>query len=177
MDNPFVRQLTPNLDSRGVSTRLFDVSDLMRLNFEQVYVLSVSNNKEGTIRGLHMQIEPYAEWKLVTVTEGSILDVVIDLRPNSIRYGTAYTCTMSASEPMSLSIPRGFAHGYQTLSSNTKVLYCIDQKLSASHRRVYSPNGDQISSLWPLPISCISEADRAGADLPFTELQFFKLTD
>ncbi len=177
MENPFVRRLSPNHDNRGVSMRLFDVTDLIQLNSEETYVLSVTNTESGTVRGMHMQRNAVAEWKLVTVTEGSIFDVVIDLRPDSRSYGTAYTCSLSASEPAILSVPRGFAHGYQTLTANTKLLYALDGKYSAESSSVFSPLSDQLKKIWPLPVSCISDTDRSGTSLPHSKINFMGIPE
>lgn len=177
MDFPFVRQLSPHSDSRGVSVRLFDVDDLRPLNLNNAYILSVTNTQSGTIRGMHMQINELAEWKLLTVTAGSIFDVVIDLRPESGSYGMAYTCSLSALEPSVLSIPKGFAHGYQTLSPNTTLLYALDGQYSPNSTSIFNPLCDQVSVIWPLPVGCLSEADRTGASLPFSNMSFLNLPE
>ena len=175
MEKPFVRRISPSRDNRGVSLRLFDVTDLIQLNSRETYVLSVSNNQSGTVRGMHMQRKEVAEWKLITVTEGSIFDVVIDLRPESRSYGSAYTCSLSAFEPAVLSVPRGFAHGYQTLSPNTKLLYALDGKYTAESTSVFSPLCDQLKMIWPMPVSCISDADISGASLPHSKISFMEI--
>ena len=175
MENPFVRRILPSRDNRGMSIRLFDVNDLIQLNSEETYVLSVTNDESGTLRGMHMQRNDAAEWKLITVTEGSIFDVVIDLRPESRSYGCAYTCSLSAFEPAILSIPRGFAHGYQTLSRNTKLLYALDGRHSTESASIFSPLSDQLKAIWPLPVSCISDADRTGASLPYSKISFMDI--
>jgi dTDP-4-dehydrorhamnose 3,5-epimerase len=80
----------------------------------------------GVIRGLHYQNEPYAQTKLIRALEGSILDVVVDIRKGSLTYGKVFTVELSAENKKQLLVPRGFAHGYSVLSETAEILYKCD---------------------------------------------------
>jgi dTDP-4-dehydrorhamnose 3,5-epimerase len=86
-----------------------------------------SFSKRGVIRGLHLQINPFAQAKLVRVLEGEILDVAVDLRKNSATYGQHFSVVLSAENKKQLMVPHGFAHGFSVLSETASVLYKVDQ--------------------------------------------------
>lgn len=86
-----------------------------------------SFSKRGVIRGLHLQINPFAQAKLVRVLEGEILDVAVDLRKNSLTYGQHFSVVLSAENKKQLMVPHGFAHGFSVLSETASVLYKVDQ--------------------------------------------------
>lgn len=86
-----------------------------------------SFSKRGVIRGLHMQIKPYAQSKLVRVLQGEILDVAVDLRKNSSTYGQHFDIILSAENKKQLMIPPGFAHGFSVLSETASVMYKVDE--------------------------------------------------
>lgn len=89
-----------------------------------------SFSKRGVIRGLHLQINPYAQAKLVRVLEGEILDVAVDLRKNSSTYGQHFSVILSAENKKQLMVPHGFAHGFSVLSETASVMYKVDQLYS-----------------------------------------------
>jgi dTDP-4-dehydrorhamnose 3,5-epimerase len=86
-----------------------------------------SFSKRGVIRGLHLQIKPFAQAKLVRVLEGEILDVAVDLRKNSPTYGQHFSVLLSAENKKQLMVPHGFAHGFSVLSETASVLYKVDE--------------------------------------------------
>ncbi|PKP38914.1 MAG: dTDP-4-dehydrorhamnose 3,5-epimerase [Bacteroidetes bacterium HGW-Bacteroidetes-15] len=86
-----------------------------------------SFSKRGVIRGLHLQINPFAQAKLVRVLEGEILDVAVDLRKNSLTYGQHFSVILTAENKKQLMVPHGFAHGFSVLSETASVLYKVDQ--------------------------------------------------
>jgi dTDP-4-dehydrorhamnose 3,5-epimerase len=86
-----------------------------------------SFSKRGVIRGLHLQINPFAQAKLVRVLQGEILDVAVDLRKNSVTYGQHFSVVLSAENKKQLMVPHGFAHGFSVLSETASVLYKVDQ--------------------------------------------------
>lgn len=86
-----------------------------------------SFSKRGVIRGLHLQINPFAQAKLVRVLEGEILDVAVDLRKNSPTYGQHFSVVLSADNKKQLMVPHGFAHGFSVLSETASVMYKVDQ--------------------------------------------------
>ena len=86
-----------------------------------------SFSKRGVIRGLHLQINPYAQAKLVRVLQGEILDVAVDLRKESATYGHHFSVVLSAENKKQLMVPHGFAHGFSVLSETASVMYKVDQ--------------------------------------------------
>jgi dTDP-4-dehydrorhamnose 3,5-epimerase len=94
-----------------------------------------SFSKRGVIRGLHLQINPFAQAKLVRVLEGEILDVAVDLRKNSTTYGKHYSLVLSADNKKQLMVPHGFAHGFSVLSETASVIYKVDQLYNKESER------------------------------------------
>ncbi|TDE04557.1 dTDP-4-dehydrorhamnose 3,5-epimerase [Flavobacterium hiemivividum] len=94
-----------------------------------------SFSKRGVIRGLHLQINPFAQAKLVRVLQGEILDVAVDLRKNSATYGQHFSVVLSAENKKQLMVPHGFAHGFSVLSETASVLYKVDQVYNKDSER------------------------------------------
>ncbi|GFR39178.1 dTDP-4-dehydrorhamnose 3,5-epimerase [Insulibacter thermoxylanivorax] len=130
------------------------------------------SRKTGTLRGMHYQLEPYAQTKLVRVIRGSIFDVVIDLRPNSKTYGRWEGFELSAGNKRQLLVPRGFAHGFCTLEPNTEVLYKVDQYYSHPHDRGIRWDDPEIGIIWPVVSPILSEKDRQHPFLRDAEINF-----
>jgi dTDP-4-dehydrorhamnose 3,5-epimerase len=107
------------------------------------------NKRKGTLRGMHYQIVPYQEAKLVRCTMGAIYDVIIDLRPESATFGRHIAVILSAENRRSLYIPEGFAHGFQTLEDSTEVFYQISQFFSPAHARGIRWNDPFFGIRWP----------------------------
>lgn len=155
----------PILDERGFFARTW-----CRREFEEhgldVFEAQRSmsyNRKAGTVRGMHYQVAPHEENKLVSCTRGAIFDVAVDLRLESATFGRHVSTVLSASNRHSLYIPKGFAHGFQTLEDDTEVTYALSafyQPGAASGMRWNDP---ELDIAWPLCVSVISERD---AQLP-----------
>lgn len=115
-------------DGRGY---FFESYNQKVFNAEGVAINFVQDNQAssvyGVIRGLHYQMNPYAQSKLVRVLSGSILDVAVDIRKNSPTYGKVYTLELSAENKKQLLVPKGFAHGYSVLSETAEVFYKCDE--------------------------------------------------
>lgn len=154
-------------DSRGSFTRLFSKSFLVdQFGFEELCDVNLSKTKfKGTVRGLHLQSAPFQETKLVTCVNGSVFDVVVDLRKNSSTYLTIFTLTLSADNGLSLLIPKGCAHGFQSLEDNSDLLYCVDSPYSAKNQLGLNPHDSLLQIPWPLQISDISEQDSEWPEL------------
>ena len=114
-----------NEDERGFFARTFCVNEFAKYSLNSLFVQSsISfNKKKGTFRGVHMQTTPYAEDKLVTCTQGAILDYIVDLRPNSKTFKKWISIELSAENRHMLYIPKLMAHAYLTLEDETQVLY------------------------------------------------------
>ena len=105
----------------------------------------------GVIRGLHYQLEPYAQTKLIRVLSGSILDVVVDIRKNSPVYGKAYTIELSAQNKKQLLIPKGFAHGYSVISETAEVFYKCDAFYHKESEGGIAWNDPSLNINWQVP--------------------------
>ncbi len=133
LEQTFIKDLvilTPRIfeDERGYFFESYNKSKLGDLGIKYQFIQdNQSFSKRGVIRGLHLQINPYAQAKLVRVLEGEILDVAVDLRKNSPTYGQHVSVVLSASNKKQLMVPHGFAHGFSVLSETASVLYKVDQ--------------------------------------------------
>jgi dTDP-4-dehydrorhamnose 3,5-epimerase len=149
-------------DDRGFFSRTFCEKEFRDMNLTDKFLQSNMsfNYTKGTLRGLHYQITPYEEDKLVMCIKGSIFDVIVDLRKNSETYGKHYYAILSESNYLSLYIPKGFAHGYQTLENDSTVLYQVSQVYNLESSRELRYNSQKLNISWPLDITSISEKDK-----------------
>jgi dTDP-4-dehydrorhamnose 3,5-epimerase len=116
-------------------------------------------SKKGVIRGLHFQRPPFAQTKLIRVIEGEILDVIVDLRKSSETFGKVFSIELSAENKRQLLVPKGFAHGYATLSNTATVLYKVDQYYNKNYDTGIDPLSNGLSIDWGVkPI--LSEKDQ-----------------
>ncbi|GIK57630.1 MAG: dTDP-4-dehydrorhamnose 3,5-epimerase [Chloroflexota bacterium] len=130
---------------------------------------SISFNKvKGTLRGMHHQLPPYAEAKVVRCTRGAIFDVIIDLRPESPTYKRHFGLTLTPESRTMLYVPEGFAHGLLTLEDNTEVLYLISEFYAPDYARGFRWDDPAFAIQWPAPVQVISERDASYPD--FVEL-------
>lgn len=120
-----------------------------------------SFSKRGVIRGLHLQIYPFAQAKLVRVLQGEILDVAVDLRKNSATYGQHFSVILSADNKKQIMIPQGFAHGFSVISETASVLYKIDQVYHKDSERGIRYDDPTFAIDWQLNLEevIISEKD------------------
>lgn len=114
---------------------------------------------KGTVRGLHFQTPPFAQDKLVRVTNGSVFDVAVDLRQGSSTFGKHVSAILSAKSWTQILIPIGFAHGFMTLEPNTEVLYKVSAPYSKEHDKGILWNDPQLRIPWPLNSATLSSKD------------------
>jgi len=158
--------IEPHADERGFFARSFCVHEFAAAGLPTCFPqenLSF-NTREGTVRGMHYAAPPHAEGKLVRCTFGAIHDVVIDLRPHSPHYCRSVGITLSRDRYAALYIPPGFAHGFQTLSDRTEVLYHMETSHAPDAARGVRWNDPVFSILWPMPVTVISARDSAWPD-------------
>lgn len=123
-------------DERGYFFEAYNQAKFDELGINYKFIQdNQSFSKRGVIRGLHMQINPFAQAKLVRVLEGEILDVVVDLRKNSPTYGHHESVVLSAANKKQFMVPHGFAHGFSVLSKTASVLYKVDQLYDKNSER------------------------------------------
>jgi dTDP-4-dehydrorhamnose 3,5-epimerase len=156
-------ELEPMVDERGSFARTFAVDEFAAQGLEtRVVQCNTSTNvRAGTLRGLHYQVAPHEEAKLVRCVRGSIYDVVVDLRPDSPTYCGWHAVELSARNGQMLFVPAGLAHGFQTLEDDTEVLYQMSAEYSAGHARGVRWDDPVFAIEWPeTGERTISERDR-----------------
>lgn len=132
-----------------------------------------SKSSYGVLRGLHYQLAPYAQSKLVRVIKGSVLDVAIDLRKNSSTFGQHISVELSENNKKQLFIPRGFAHGFIVLSEEAILAYKVDNYYSASHERGISFDDKDLSIDWRLPTKSITVSTKDKKNSSFQDSDYF----
>ena len=149
-------------DDRGFFSRIWDKKIFEEKGLDsEILQSSISFNKKiGTLRGMHYQIEPYEESKLVRCTKGRIFDVIVDIRKDSKTFKKWVSVELSESNYKMLYIPKGFAHGFQTLEDDSEIYYEITQISSPEHSRGFIFDDEDIRIKWPLEISVISQKDK-----------------
>ena len=154
--------LVPQPDDRGFFARRFCAETFARHGLETDFVQrSFSYNRHrGTLRGLHFQAAPHAETKLVRCTRGAAFDVIVDLRRESPTYGRWHAEELAAERLVMLYIPRGFAHGFQTLVDDTEVDYEITPGYAAEDARGVRYDDPRLGIPWPFPHPIVSDRDR-----------------
>jgi dTDP-4-dehydrorhamnose 3,5-epimerase len=151
----------PAADERGAFTRTFCTEEFAArgLNSAVAQCSTSLNHRRGTLRGLHYQLAPHAECKLVRCTRGSIYDVAVDLRPDSPTYRRWLSVELSGENGRMLYIPEGLAHGFQTLEDDSEVAYQMSRGFSPEHYRGVRFDDPAFGVNWPFPVSVISERD------------------
>ncbi len=149
-------------DSRGFFARAWCEKELTnyKLNTRLVQCNISFNHKKGTLRGLHYQIPPYEEIKLVRCTQGAIYDVIVDLRPDSSTYRQWVAVELTQENRLMLYIPGEFAHGFQTLLDNTEVFYQMSEFYHPESARGIRWNDPLLGIEWPISTPIMSEKDK-----------------
>lgn len=161
LSGAFVIELEKIVDDRGFFARTWDNKEFEEhdLNTKLVQCNISFNKKKGTLRGMHYQIPPYEEAKLVCCIKGKIYDVIIDLRPHSKTYKNWLAVELAVDNNKMIFVPEGFAHGFQTLEDNTKVFYQMSQFYNQESSRGIRWNDESFDIKWPIKPSIISEKD------------------
>lgn len=153
----------PVRDERGFFARTFCARELgargLETNFVQ-HSISASARK-GTLRGMHFQTEPHGEVKIVTCLKGAILDVIVDLREGSRAFRKWQGFELTQENRHRLYIPKGFAHGFQTLTDDVEMLYLISAFYEPTAASGVRHDDPAFGIAWPLPVSVMSDKDRA----------------
>ena len=153
-------------DDRGFFARAFCEKEFAAHGLATRFV-QVNNSLsavKGTLRGMHYQRAPHQEAKVVGCIRGAIYDVVLDLRPDSPTYLRWAAAELTAENHRSLYIPEGCAHGFQTLMDGAEVLYLMSEFYAPGHAAGVRYDDPAFAIEWPLPVACISDADRAWPD-------------
>ena len=155
-----LRPATVHADERGNFTKILDEP------IEAGQVCTSFNRLRGTVRGLHVQADPFPETKTLWCVAGAVWDVLVDLRPGESTYGNWAAVDLTAAEPAVLTLPPGVAHGYQVIEDGSTLVYVIDGEFSPTAARTLRWDDPTVGIEWPLHVTVMSEADRAGASWP-----------
>jgi dTDP-4-dehydrorhamnose 3,5-epimerase len=167
----FIIDLELRTDSRGFFARAFCQHEFEAHGLKPVIAQAnvAFNDKKGTLRGMHFQFPPSAETKVVRCTRGAILDIIVDLRPESPTYLQHVAVELNEDNHRALYVPERFAHGYQVLRDKTETSYQVGEFYTPGSEGglLYSDPGLKLS--WPLPVSVISEKDAVWPHLDMQE--------
>lgn len=153
-------------DERGFFSRHWCAREFASNGLNQaVAQVNIGHNaKKGTVRGMHYQVIPNAEAKLVHCSRGALYDVIIDLREGSPTKGQWFGVELTADNGRMLYVPEGFAHGYQTLEDETDLVYQTSQFYAKESATGVRFNDPAFEIVWPLPVSLISSGDQRWPD-------------
>jgi dTDP-4-dehydrorhamnose 3,5-epimerase len=169
---PFTSTIIPNLlvfepkvfeDSRGYFFESFNQEVFQAAGIDMNFVQdNQSSSQYGVIRGLHYQLHPYAQTKLIRVLSGRILDVAVDIRKDSPTFGKSFSIELSAENKKQLFIPSGFAHGFSVLSDHAEVFYKCDSFYNKENEAGIIYNDPALKIDWKIPAGkeIISEKDK-----------------
>ncbi|HWZ99320.1 MAG TPA: dTDP-4-dehydrorhamnose 3,5-epimerase [Candidatus Dormibacteraeota bacterium] len=158
----WVIEPSAHADNRGRFFRAWCSKEFLDqgINFLPVQANMGFNLRKGTVRGMHFQLAPALEAKLVRCTRGAMFDVVLDLRPGSETYGKWHGAELTAENGRMLFLPEHCAHGYQTLEDKTEMHYMASQFYTPAAARGVRFDDPAFNIQWPLPVTMISEQDR-----------------
>ena len=153
--------LKPLVDNRGFFMRTYDEEIFKKYGINRKWVQEnhSRSEKKGIIRGLHFQFPPYVETKIIRCIRGSIFDVFVDLRKNSATFGRWDSIELSEENKKMILIPRGFAHGFCTLTDNCEVLYKVDNYYASDHEGGIIWNDPDLNINWGVETPILSEKD------------------
>jgi dTDP-4-dehydrorhamnose 3,5-epimerase len=166
LQDAYTIELEARGDERGFFARLFCEKEFGAAGLATRFVqcndaLSV---KKATLRGMHYQLTPAAEVKIVRCLRGALFDVILDIRPDSPTFGQWFGTELTAENRLMMYVPRGFAHGFLTLADNTETLYLVSEFYSPQHERGIRWNDPRFNVAWPTLPDEISGKDAAWPD-------------
>ena len=161
LEGAFVIDLDVKEDNRGFFARAFCQHEFEEYGLEPLIAQAniAFNRRKGTMRGMHFQFPPATETKLVRCTRGAILDIMVDLRPESPTYLDHIAVELSADNHRALYVPGRSAHGYQVLEDMTETSYQVGEFYAPGHEGGLRYDDPDLGLSWPLPVSEISEKD------------------
>lgn len=162
----FVVSLEPRGDERGFFARMFDADEFAKMGMDSVYpqINTSVSAQAGTLRGLHYQVAPHGEAKLVKCLKGSAFDVVVDLRPDSPTYGRWAGETLTDENRFMMYVPKGCAHGFMTLVDGTEMLYPASGPYNGGAERALRWDDPRFAVEWPRQPVVLSDKDRDARD-------------
>ena len=162
----FIIDIAPIEDDRGFFARTWAPEEFERRGLDPTLAQCNAswNRTKGTLRGMHLQTDPFSEVKIVRCTHGALLDVIVDLRKSSPTYRQWTSVELTAMNRRALYVPKGFAHGYITLTDNVEAYYHVSTPYSPPHSSGVRWNDPAFGITWPFAPSVISEKDRTWPD-------------
>ncbi|UZD70434.1 dTDP-4-dehydrorhamnose 3,5-epimerase [Brucella sp. JSBI001] len=162
-------------DDRGFFSETYNAKSFAEAGIELTFVQDNHSYSaaKGVVRGLHYQLPPFAQDKLVRVTHGAILDVAVDIRKSSPTFGKWVALEVSAEKWNQILVPKGFAHGFITLVENTEVIYKVTDYYSPMHDRSIRFDDPAIGIEWPLPSSGVQLSDKDQKAPLFADAEVF----
>lgn len=162
LQDAYLIELEKKDDKRGSFTRTFCIEELSKngISFHVIQSSLSYNAKKTTLRGLHYQEEPHDEQKIVYCTKGRIFDVIVDIRPTSSTKGQWFSAELSETQKNGFFIPKGFAHGFQTLCDDCEVLYLISTPYAPEFAKGIRWNDPSLDIPWPFNEAIVSERDQ-----------------
>ena len=163
LSGAFVIEINRLEDERGFFARAFCQNEFEEHGLKPVIAQAnlAFNHRKGTLRGMHFQYPPAAETKLVRCTRGAILDIIVDLRPESPTYLEHISVELSEESHTALYVPERFAHGYQVLRDNTETSYQVGEFYTPAAEGGLMYDDPALGLDWPLPVAVVSKKDQA----------------
>jgi dTDP-4-dehydrorhamnose 3,5-epimerase len=163
----FIIDVEKREDQRGFFGRAFCQDEFKKRGLKPVIAQGnvAFNHVKGTVRGMHFQIPPAAETKLVRCARGAITDIIVDLRPESPTYLQHVAVELNEDNFRAIYVPERFAHGYQTLADKTETSYLVGEFYSPPNERALRFDDPRLGILWPLPVTAISDKDKNAPTL------------
>lgn len=161
-----VIELDKRGDERGFFARYFCVNECAAagLEFRVVQINNSLSRVKGTLRGMHFQLAPKQEAKIVRCIRGALFDVIVDLRPDFPTFGKWFGAELTAENRLMMYVPKGFAHGFLTLEPDTEALYLASEYYSPQCERGLRWNDPRFGIEWPAKPNVLSDKDRLQAD-------------
>lgn len=162
LEGAYIIELERREDSRGFFARAFCQKEFAAHGLKPLIAQAnvAYNFNKGTLRGMHFQFPPAAETKLVRCTKGAILDIIVDLRPESPTYLQNIAVELNEENGRALYVPERFAHGYQTLRDKTETSYQVGEFYAPDYESGLMHNDPRLCLQWPLPVAVISDKDQ-----------------
>ncbi|GAB6038067.1 dTDP-4-dehydrorhamnose 3,5-epimerase [Fundidesulfovibrio butyratiphilus] len=169
LSGAYLVEPTPFRDERGFFSRIHCAKELQEATGQTKPIAQINHSRTeepGSIRGMHYQLPPYAEMKIIKCVRGAVFDVIIDLRKDSPTFLHWCGEILSADNLHLMVAPEGFAHGFQSLEPGSEVIYFVTEPYAAGKEAAVRFDDPRIGIKWPLPVTVVSQKDRATPDLP-----------
>ncbi len=154
-------------DSRGSFTKLYseDFFDVNEIDFKIAQINLSVTEKVGTVRGMHFQLAPFCEKKIIRCTRGRVFDVIVDVRRDSLTFLKFETFELSEGNGFALHVPTGCAHGFQVLDGPAEMMYIHSQEYRPEYEDGINPFDNALMIKWPVGVTLISERDKSFPSL------------